>query len=172
MEFLSDDPTYLAGGLGLLGAVLLIATWLTQQGKFLVWAGVAFALALVVLGVERVWVTDDERIEETVYALGEAVKTSDVPGVLVRLTPDVQYVAGGRSMPSAATRSDATRHPPRAGRASRASPSGDPAAAGSRTAAPPGRPKIRRIERVRVGGGQAFRNGAGQRAAIAAFGAG
>ena len=73
MEILSDDPTYLAGGLGLLAGVFLIALRLTQQGKYLVWAAVSLALALVVVGVERVWVTDNERIEETVYGLGRAV---------------------------------------------------------------------------------------------------
>ncbi|MCA1685222.1 MAG: hypothetical protein LC745_04425 [Planctomycetia bacterium] len=104
MEFLSDDPTYLAGGLGLLGAAFLIATKVTQQGKFLVWGAVSFALALLVVGVERVWVTDNERIEETVYGLGRAVAASDAPGVLDRLTPDVRYVTGGHSLPSATTR--------------------------------------------------------------------
>ena len=104
MEFLSEDPTYLAGGLGLLGGAFLIAMKLTQQGKYLVWAAVALVLALVVVGVERVWVTDNERIEETVYGLGRAVASKDVPGTLDRLTPDVQYVARGNSMPSASTR--------------------------------------------------------------------
>ena len=104
MEFLSDDPTYLAGGLGLLAGAFLVAMKLTQQGKYLVWAGVAFALALAVVAVERVWVTDNERIEETVYGLGRAVKASDASGVLDRLTPDVQYVAGGTRCRAPATR--------------------------------------------------------------------
>lgn len=104
MEYLSDDPTYLAGGLALIGGAFLIALRLTQEGKYLVRAVVAFALALGVVGVERVWVTDNERIEQTVYGLAEAVKASDADGVLAWLTPDVQYVAGGNSWPSLATR--------------------------------------------------------------------
>lgn len=104
MEFLSDDPTYVAGGLGLVAAALLIATKLTQQGKYLIGAGVALALALAVVGVERVWVTDNERVEATVYALGRAVAARDVPGVLELLTPDVQYVSRGNTTPSPATR--------------------------------------------------------------------
>jgi hypothetical protein len=104
MEFLSDDPTYLAGGLGLLGGVFLVALRLTQQGKYLVWAAVSLALALLVVGVERVWVTDNERIEETVYGLGRAVEESDAAGVLARLTPDVQYVASGNTMLGEPTR--------------------------------------------------------------------
>ena len=104
MEFLSEDPTFLAGGLGLLGMGFLIALKLTQQGKFLVWALASLGLAVLVVGVERVWVTDNERIEAAVYSLGQAVEASDVPGVLDRLAPDVMYVAGGNSMSSDETR--------------------------------------------------------------------
>lgn len=96
MGFVSEDPTYLAGGLGLLAGAFLIALRLTQQGKYLVWAGTAFALALLVVGVERVWVTDNERIEDAVYDLGRAVAASDGAGTLDRLTPDIQYVARNR----------------------------------------------------------------------------
>jgi hypothetical protein len=104
MEFLSEDPTYLAGGLGILGGALLIALRLTQQGKYLVWSGVALALALLILAIEWIWVTDNERIEQVVYSLGRAVESADVPTVLGHLTPDVQYVARGASMSGPATR--------------------------------------------------------------------
>src|SRR5436305_794166 len=100
MEFLSDDPTYLAGGLGLLAGVFLIALRITQQGKYLVWAAVLLALALVVVGVERVWVTNNERIEEAVYRLARAVERGDAPAVLEMLAPDVQYVVSGNTLPS------------------------------------------------------------------------
>ncbi len=104
MEFLSEDPTYLAGGLAILAGIFLVALKLTQQGKFLVWAGFSLALALLVVGVERVWVTDNERIEETVYGLALAVERSDLPGVFERLTPDVQYNFSGSTRSSADTR--------------------------------------------------------------------
>jgi hypothetical protein len=97
MEMLSEDPTYLAGGLGLLGLVFLIALRVTQQGRFLVWALGSWALALGVLGVERVWVTDNERIERVVYDLRRAVAASDADGVLAHLTPDVQFAPGDRA---------------------------------------------------------------------------
>ena len=92
MQWLSEDPTYLAGGLGVLALIMLIAVRATQQGKFLVMAGAALALALLVVVVERLWVTDAERIEQVVYDLRRAVQASDAEGVLGRLTPDVQYV--------------------------------------------------------------------------------
>jgi hypothetical protein len=95
MEFLSEDPTYLAGGLGLLAVAFLVALRLTQRGKYLVWAAAALGLLALVLVVERVWVTDNERIEQVVYDLGRAVEASDVPAVLDKLTPDVQLARGG-----------------------------------------------------------------------------
>src|SRR5262245_28657085 len=104
MEFLSDDPTYLAGGLGLLAAVFLVALKLTQQGKFLVWACAALGLAGVVLLIERLWVTDSERIEQVVYELREAVAASDAPAVLALLTPDIQYSQAGHILSAESAR--------------------------------------------------------------------
>lgn len=104
MEFLSEDVTYLAGALGILGAVFLVALKLSQQGKFLVWAGAAFGLAGLALLVEWLWVTDSERIEQVVYDLRQAVAASDVPGVLALLTPDVQYAQSDHSVSGAAAR--------------------------------------------------------------------
>ncbi len=110
MEFLSDDPTYLAGGFGLLAGVFLIAVKLTQQGKYLVWAACSLAMALLVVGVERIWVSDNERIEQTVYTLCRAVETADASGALDCLTSDVQYVASGNSAPGEITRARVERH--------------------------------------------------------------
>jgi hypothetical protein len=97
MEFLSEDPTYVLGVLGILTVGFLIALKVTQQGKYLLYATGVFALAALLVVVERLWVTDAERIEQEVYALGKAVASSDAQGVLDRLTPDVQYVIEGRN---------------------------------------------------------------------------
>lgn len=94
MDFISEDATYLAGGLGILAATFFVALKVTQQGRFLVWAGVSLGMALLALLVERVWVTDNERIEQVVYDLRKAVAASDPDGVLVHLAPDVEYVQG------------------------------------------------------------------------------
>lgn len=98
MEFLTEDATYLAGSLGLLAAGLLIAVRVTQQGKFLVWALASLGLTLAVIAFEKVWVTDNEQIEEAVYGLGRSVAKSDIPGVFDKLTPDVQFATGGPTM--------------------------------------------------------------------------
>jgi hypothetical protein len=95
MEFLSEDPTYLAVGLGLLGLALLIAVHVTQRGRYLIAAVAALALALVVVVVERLWVTDAERIERVVYDLAHAVEHSDAEAVFAHLTPDARYVRSG-----------------------------------------------------------------------------
>jgi hypothetical protein len=105
MELLSEDPTYLAGGLTLLAVALLVALRITQKGKFLVGAGIALLLALAVLAIERLWVTDTERIERVVSDLRRAVEGSNVEGVLTHLTPDVQYATAGHSIQGPAVRS-------------------------------------------------------------------
>jgi hypothetical protein len=105
MMYLSEDPTLLAGGLLLLGGAFLIALRVTQQGKYLIRAGVALGSALTVVLVEYLWVTDNERIEQVVYDLRSAVLSSDVEGVLAQLAPDVVYSQGGGALPPEATRS-------------------------------------------------------------------
>src|SRR5436309_7364554 len=104
MSFLSEDPTYLAGALGVLAGAFLIALRVTQQGKYLIWALSALGLAMMVLLIERFWITDNERIERVVYDLRRAVMASDAEAVLKHLTPDVQYVQHGTSLPGEATR--------------------------------------------------------------------
>jgi hypothetical protein len=98
MEWLSDDPTYLAAALGVLALAFFVALRVTQQGKYLVWALIALGLAGAVVVVERLWVTDNERIEQVVYALGRDVATSDAKGVLSLLTENIQYGESDRTL--------------------------------------------------------------------------
>ena len=97
MEFLSDDATYLAGGLGILALALLIAVRATQRGRYLLWALAALGLAGAVLAIEHFWVTDAERIERVVYDLRDAVVASDAERVLTHLSPDVEFVQHGHT---------------------------------------------------------------------------
>jgi len=105
MTFLSENPTYLAGGLGLLAGVLLIAMRVTQQGRYLLWALSALGLATGVLVVEHFWVTDAERIERVVYDLRDAVAASDADRALSCMTPEVEFVQGAHT----ASAGEATR---------------------------------------------------------------
>jgi hypothetical protein len=105
MAYLSEGGTVAAGGFLLLAGAFLVALKVTQQSKHLVRAGAALGLAVVVVIVDWLWVTDTERIEQVVYDLRRAVLNSDVEGVLVHLAPNVQYVQGGAVLSAEATRS-------------------------------------------------------------------
>jgi len=88
MEYISEDPTFLAVGLGVMALVFLIMLKVTQQGKYLIYAGAALGILVLLMGIERVWVTDNERIEDVVYALAKAVEASDADRAAEYLTPD------------------------------------------------------------------------------------
>jgi hypothetical protein len=104
MVYLSEDPTLLAGLLLLMAGVFLVAMRATQQGKYLVRAVIAATLAAAVVVAEWLWVTDNERIEQVVYGLRDAVANSDVEGVLAHMTPDVMYLKGEMALDGEATR--------------------------------------------------------------------
>jgi hypothetical protein len=104
MGYLSEDPTLLAGGLLLAAGAFVVAMRATQQGKYLIWAAIAAVMAVALVAVEWLWVTDNERIEQVVYALRDAVTDSDAEGVLRHLTPDVMYVKGDVALEGEATR--------------------------------------------------------------------
>jgi len=103
MTFLSEDPTYLAGCLAILAGAFLVALKVTQRGKYLVRALTALGLAAVVVVIEQVWVTDNERIERVVHDLRRAVFAANGEEVLARLTPDVEYVQDGIFLAGEAT---------------------------------------------------------------------
>jgi hypothetical protein len=104
MSYLSEDPTYVAGALLLLAGAFGVALNITQQGKYLIRAGIALGLALMVGAVEWFWVTDNERIEHVVYKLRQAVLESDAAGVLIHMAPNVQYLQGDTALSEDATR--------------------------------------------------------------------
>lgn len=104
MTNLSEDPTVLAGLLMLVAGGFVVALRVTQQGRYLVRALIAAGLAATVVVVEWLWVTDNERIEQVVYGLRDAVANSDVEGVLGYLAPDVQYLRGQTALDAEATR--------------------------------------------------------------------
>jgi ketosteroid isomerase-like protein len=104
MTNLSEDPTYLAGTFLLLAGAFLIALKVTQRGMYLVYSAVALGLAVTVVMVEWLWVTDTERIEQVVYDLRQAVLSSDAETVLGHMAPDVQYVHGDMALSGNATR--------------------------------------------------------------------
>jgi hypothetical protein len=104
MMYLSEDPTFLAVGLLLMAGAFLVALNVSQQGKYLIWAIVALGLAVTVVVIEWLWVTDNEQIEQVVYNLRRSVLHSDVQGVLSHLAPNVQYLQGDVALSEDTTR--------------------------------------------------------------------
>lgn len=88
MEFLSDDPTYPAVILGVAALVCLVLLKLTQQGRYLIYAGGTLALLAALMLAEWLWITEDERIEATVYGLARAVAASDPERAAEFLAPE------------------------------------------------------------------------------------
>jgi hypothetical protein len=104
MVDLAEDSSYLVGGLLLLSGAFLVALNFTRQNKYLIRAGIAIGLAIAVLAVEWVWVTDNERIEQVVYNLRRAVLNSDAEGVIAHMAPNVQYLQGDTALTEEMTR--------------------------------------------------------------------
>lgn len=105
MSMFSDDPTLPTAVLLLAAALCFVGLRVRQEGKYLICGLTALGLAALVLAVEWMWVTDEERIEAVVYDLRRAVLASDADGVLAHLTPDVQYVQSGETRSPDETRS-------------------------------------------------------------------
>src|SRR4051794_10549935 len=97
MSYLTEDPTYVLAALGLSALVLLLAVRVTQQGKYLLWAGIAAALALGVFAFERYWVTDAERVEAVVHDLADALQASDVDRIKIHLDDNVTFGMRGHA---------------------------------------------------------------------------
>lgn len=94
MTWISEDPWPLGVVLGVAALGCLIALRVTQQGKYLIGALAAGGLLLVLLAVERAWVTENERVEAVIVELGRAVGESDADAALALLAPDVSLTQG------------------------------------------------------------------------------
>jgi hypothetical protein len=98
LRWLTEDPWLLASFLAGLGLCLLVAVWLTQQGKYLVAGLGLLALAGLVLLFEWLWVTEAERVEAVIRDLGRAVARSDAQAVLDLMAPEVALSQGSLSI--------------------------------------------------------------------------
>ena len=88
---ISEDPSYIVGGLVLVGIGCLVALRVSGQGKHLIFGLAAFAGALFFVAVDYLWVTDNERVEAVVERLRRAVVNSNVEGVFAELTADARF---------------------------------------------------------------------------------
>lgn len=95
MSWLSEDPWSVVGTLLAVAAGLLIAVRITQQGRFLTYAGAAAGLALLIVLIEQVWVTDNERIAAVVAAVARGVEAGDADAVMAQMAPRARLLAFG-----------------------------------------------------------------------------
>ena len=77
--------------LALVALILVIATFATGRGKYLTWVWALAVLALVLLAVEWLWVTDRERVEMIVDSLAQAVRMEDSAEIERFLSPECRY---------------------------------------------------------------------------------
>lgn len=89
MHYILEDPWPIVTVCGIVAVAALIALRVSQQGKFLLFALIALAIGAAELALERLWVTDSERIEDVVHGLAHDVQYNDPDAALARLTPDV-----------------------------------------------------------------------------------
>ena len=89
MYYLIEDPTYPLTILALAALVCLVTLQVTQQGKFLIWAVGLLGVGGVLFLVERLVVTEAERVEAVVYELADAVSHSNVEAVEKLLAPEI-----------------------------------------------------------------------------------
>lgn len=89
MHYVLEDPWPIVTICGIVAVASLIALRVSQQGKFLIIALAALAIGLGEFAIERLWVTDAERIEDVVIGLARDVQYNDPDSALARLTLDV-----------------------------------------------------------------------------------
>lgn len=99
MTLFTEDPTYLLWACGAVALACLIALKVTQQGKFLLWAGVCVLVAVLALLVDWLVVTDREKVETVVRDIASAAAAGDAARVLTHLTDDVQIGDTRRRVP-------------------------------------------------------------------------
>jgi hypothetical protein len=88
MTWLAEDPLPIwLGGAILLTAAAVVYLQLRTQWAFWSMAGV-IGLVVVLLAVEKFWVTPREKIVQTLHATAAAVEANDAAGVLSHISPE------------------------------------------------------------------------------------
>ncbi len=92
MDWLTEDPWPLIG-VGV-AAVLLLGVAFHHTRRIVLLAAVAGVLLMTSLGVLAEWlvVTQREEVENTMYAVAEALESNDLDRVLAHLAPDEEKI--------------------------------------------------------------------------------
>jgi hypothetical protein len=92
-HLLSENPWPIVSAFGLVALFFLIASWTTGNRKYLVFGLSTVAIAILLILIEQVWVTDRERIEWVIYDIARAAQSSNANGVLEHLAPEASLGA-------------------------------------------------------------------------------
>lgn len=77
--------------IALVELILVIAMVGTGRGRFLLWIGSLALFAVLLVGVEWLWVTDAERIDGAINQVADAVRREDADGILRHLAPQCRF---------------------------------------------------------------------------------
>jgi hypothetical protein len=95
MEFLirlfAEDVWPLIWVIALVELLLVIAMVGTGRGRLLIWIAALPVLAVALLGVEWLWVTDRERVDGIIDQIAEAVRHEDAESLVQHLAPRCRY---------------------------------------------------------------------------------
>ena len=91
VHLFAEDVWPLIWLLALAELILFIAMVGTGRGRYLVWMGVVAALAMLLVVLEWVLVTDRERVDAVVDQMARAVRHKDFDAVLRHLAPQCHF---------------------------------------------------------------------------------
>lgn len=87
----AEDVWTLIWVIALLALVLLIAMVATRRSRLLIGIVSLAALAVVLLVIERLWVTDRERVDAIIDDIAQSVRQGDTEGIVRHLAPQCHY---------------------------------------------------------------------------------
>jgi hypothetical protein len=90
-NLIGEDVWALIGVLAILALGLAIATVATGRGRFLIGIGALACLAIALLAIEWLWVTDRERVDRIIDELAQAAMREDSSGIVQHLAADCRY---------------------------------------------------------------------------------
>jgi hypothetical protein len=96
IQLLAEDVWRILWVIGLAELTLAIALVVTRRGKYLMAMGAVATAGLLLVIIERLWVTDRERIEQIVADMAVAVEHEDAAALVRHLGPNCRFGQLGR----------------------------------------------------------------------------
>src|SRR5262245_44627022 len=90
-HYLGEDVWPLIGLLALIALGLGIAIVATGRGRFLIGIIALACLAVLLLVIERLWVTDKERVDGIISEMAQSAVREDSAAIVRHLSPHCRY---------------------------------------------------------------------------------